>query len=470
MTQRALIYTRVSQDRAGGRSPAEQEAEARAHCDREGWTVVEVVTDSAGASRHSKGKRAGWKLVHDLLAAGAVDVLVTWEASRAQRDLAAYAALRDLCVQHRVHWCYSGRLHDMADADDRFRTGLDALLAEREADETAERVQRAMRANAAAGRVHGRRLYGYQRVYDPETGRPTGQVPHPDEAPTVERIFRAYLAGDGYRTIAQALVRDGITTATGARWTDGQVRRVLTNPAYAGRRVHRGEVVGPAAWPGIVDARLFDRVQGRMDGRRGARQTPTVRLLTGVARCGVCGAKLAVGKDSRGRRYYQCRGDRGQGPKFCVSRDLAALDAYIATVVVERLGRPDVAGALDQSGQTHEDPEVAAAHAKAAQLQARLDDATAQFVAGHLSAATLAKIEQEIQPQIVAATREARRASVPLEVDVPTTDIPAWWDSLDASMRREIVAALIATVAVNPVGSGKRVFDPAAIDVTWRRA
>ncbi|HEX6236004.1 MAG TPA: recombinase family protein, partial [Acidimicrobiales bacterium] len=128
MGTRALIYTRVSQDRAGGRSPAEQEAEARAHCEREGWEVAEVVTDSVGASRHSKGHRDGWGRARRLVGAGDVDVLVTWEASRAQRDLSAYSELRDLCAAHGVRWAYSGRVHDLTTSDGRFRTGLDALL------------------------------------------------------------------------------------------------------------------------------------------------------------------------------------------------------------------------------------------------------------------------------------------------------------------------------------------------------
>ena len=174
---KALIYTRVSEDRAGGRSPAEQEADALQVCEREGWTVVEVVTDSTGASRYSKGTRTGWARAKKLIGAGSVDVLVTWAASRAQRDLKAYAELRDLCAVNNVRWCYQGRVYDLAAKDDRFTTGLDALLAERDSAEISMNVRRAIRANAIAGRPHGRRLYGYERVYDPSApsqarGRP----------------------------------------------------------------------------------------------------------------------------------------------------------------------------------------------------------------------------------------------------------------------------------------------------------
>lgn len=462
MGQRALIYTRVSQDRAEGRSPAEQEAEARQVCEREGWDVTEVVTDSKGASRHSKGTRHGWERARAIVAEGAVDVLVTWEASRAQRDLAAYAQLRELCTAADVKWCYSGKTYDMAESGDRFTTGLDALLAEREADETAERVQRAMRANASAGRPHGRRLFGYQRIYDDTTGALVGQRAHPDEADTVRRIFDTYLAGSGVRTIAKMLNADGITTGTGARWNDMQIRRVLTNPAYIAQRVHQGEVVGAAEWPALVDPERFERVQARLVAQRTSttRQRGTARLLTGVARCGVCGGKVGAGHDRRQRKMYQCR------EKFCVARDLVKLDDYVTRVVLERLARPDVTEAL---ADTPPDPAVEQAQIRAVELRGQLQAAVDEFTAGNLTAGTLAKVEAGLIPKIEAAEHEARAGLVPLDLDFPTGDLQAWWDGLTGEVRREVVATLLCAVVINPTATGKRTFDPTAIVIEWRR-
>ena len=68
------------------------------------------------------------------VAAGGLDVLVTWEASRAQRDLDAYLELRRLCAASGVRWAYSGTVYDLAHGSDRFRTGLDALVAEDEVE------------------------------------------------------------------------------------------------------------------------------------------------------------------------------------------------------------------------------------------------------------------------------------------------------------------------------------------------
>jgi site-specific DNA recombinase len=455
---RALVYTRVSQDRAEGRSPAEQEAESRALCAREGWEVVEVVTDSVGASRYSKGTRRGWARAKTLLAEGKVDVLVTWEASRADRDLAAYAELRDLCVTHGILWSYSGRTHDLSTADDRFKTGLDALLAEREVDQSRERIMRAMRANAAAGKPHGRRLYGYQRVYEPPSGVLVGQEPHPTEAPVVHRIYTEYLKGRGIRTIAAGLNAEGVTTGTGAAWTDSQIRRLLTNPSYAGLRTHRGEIIGAGVWEPLVPPAQFDRVQARLSrlARSKTRQTNTARLLTGVARCGVCGSKLMVGHDRNRRKVYQCR----QG--FHVSRDEEMVDQYVGSAVLRRLegGVPEEEPVEDPHRKTLDD-----LHAQLAEFQQGAIDGT-------VTAASFATIEAGLRERIRAEEAALRRSVIPLDLDVPEGPLDDWWEAKSPEERRALVGAVVVSVTVHRLPRrgrrGEEGFEPEFIHVEFR--
>lgn len=463
---KALVYARVSDDRAGGRSPAEQEHEARQVCAREGWDVAEVITDSVGASRHSKGARPGWKRAKEMVKSRAVDVLVTWECSRAQRDLAAYAELRELCFTAGVLWSYSGRTHDLAQSDDRFRTGLDALLAEREADETSGRVRRAMRANAVQGRPHGRRLLGYRRVYDPTSGVLTGQEPEPAEASMVWRIFAGYLGGQSLQQLADSLNAEGRTTGSGRQWHSTQIHRVLTNPAYAAQRVHQGEIVGEGGWPALVKLEQFQQVQARLTAKRNGRshQAPSSRLLSGIGRCGVCGGKVHSGfnvKRGKKRRTYIC------GVKFCVGRDMVMLDDFVTTALLERLALPDATEDLRGSDLT---AEVLEAHQRVAELRARLSEATDQFIGGQLSAVTLSRIETELNQQIAEAESLARRGSLPLDIEIPSRGLELWWDDLTTRMRREVIASRLVSVTILPVGSGhgRGKLDPTGVRLDWR--
>lgn len=454
---RALIYTRVSEDRAEGRSVREQEEEARRVCEREGWEIAEVVTDSVGASRHSKGKRTGWDRACKLLEAGDVDVLVTWEASRAQRDLVAYGELRDLCASTKTLWSYSGRTHDLTQSHDRFTTGLDALLAEREADQIAERVQRAVRANALAGRPHGRRLYGYRRLYDPDTGRLLGQEPHPEEAPVVRRMFADYLAGYSPKSIADDLTERGIMTGTGIPWIDTQVFRALGNPAYAARRVHRGEIIGPAAWPALVDDVTFDRAQERLKSRSQVHASPTSRLLTGVARCGVCNGRITVNTDRKVRLVYICR------RAACVGRDLAKLDTFVSGALVRRLE-----AAKSPSLAVSDSDEVAELHDQIAELEARLDAAVGQFTTGELSARMLARVEQSIVADLAGLRDRLRRLSVPQHLDLPAGDVGEWWETIGPERQREWVNAYVEVLMIHKTTRGQRTFDPSKVEIVWR--
>jgi site-specific DNA recombinase len=469
---RAIIYTRVSDDQRDGRSPAEQETEARAVCERKGWEVLEVLTDSAGASRHSRRARPGWERAKSLIAGGDLEVLVTWEASRAERKLAGVAELIDLCAAHGVFWSYKGRTYDPATSSDRFAIGLDGLVASREADETSERVRRAMRQGAARGRPHGRLLYGYRRDYELGGRHKTlrRQYPDPATGPVVRRIFTEYLSGKGSRSIATELNAADVAAPKGGRWNDLHVRRILRNPAYAGVRSHRGELAGERwdGWEPLVPIDVYERAQARLErmGERNVRQRQSAHLLTGVLRCGVC---LDVGRPGRmrvntqaTRAMYSCR------DRHCVARSLPKLDAHVVRLVLERLALPDVAETLADVNH----PDVEAARARAEGLRADLFEAFELWRARKLSPSAYARMEAELEPQIAEAERAARRAMVPLELDdLPTSSrVDAWWDGLGDERQREVIAALIVVVVVNPLKPGMwpRRFYPELVEIDWR--
>src|SRR5262249_52294220 len=160
------------------------------------------------------------------------------------------------------------------------------------------RILRNVRANANAGRPHGRRLYGYRRVYDPKTGDLIGQEPDPDEAPVVQEVARRHVSGESTYSIVAHLNERGVRLPSGGEWTAPSVRRMPTNPSCAGKRTHRGKVVADGTWQPLLDEQTFDTCAARYEDptRPKYRGGGDVKyLLSGIARCGKCGAALYVG-------------------------------------------------------------------------------------------------------------------------------------------------------------------------------
>lgn len=133
-------------------------------CEQEKWTVAKVITDAnRSASRWRTREREGFEEALELIASKEYDAFVTWEPSRAGRELLAYVQLRAACQEAGVLYLTKGRVYDFARHDDSFMMGLEFLSAEKDAAIIRDRQLRTVRLNAQKGRPHGRLPFGYRR-------------------------------------------------------------------------------------------------------------------------------------------------------------------------------------------------------------------------------------------------------------------------------------------------------------------
>jgi DNA invertase Pin-like site-specific DNA recombinase len=465
---RAVIYARVSVDpRQELRSVSQQIDECTAECERRGWSIVKVFKDNdRSASRYATKERPEYEKLIAYLKRGNADVLVTWESSRAQRDLEAYVTLRKVAEDNGVQWSYKGRLYDLTRTDDRFTTGLDALLDERESSVTRDRILRDKRAHAQNGGPHGRLLYGYRREYDPKTGAFVRQLPHPEQAAVVREAARRVAAGDSLRTIAVDFNRRGLTTRWGKQWVTSGISRMVTNPGYIGLRVHQGKVLGKACWPALLDEETFYTCVQRLSrpGRAYHRDGRARHLLSGTVRCGVCGGPMAFMNGSAGRASYACRGTRGSTSSKCTVARQGRLDDYVTGLVIERLSSPDAAE-LIANDTTAED--VQRALDDAAEKRARLEAFYDSAAMGELTAA-LARIEARLLPEIEAAEKYAEDLRVPAALrDVVRPDIADVWPKLNLDRRRDVVRTLME-VTLLPHRPGSRTDVSKRVKIEWK--
>lgn len=310
--------------------------------------------------------------------------MAIWESSRGSRRVGEWVDLVDLCKERRVQiWVTThGRLYDPANARDRRSLLEDAVDAEYESDKTSERIRRSVRAAAEAGRPHGKHLYGYERIYDPKNRALLRVDAHPEQAAIVKEAARRVLAGESFYGIAKDFNERGVpprrpamkADRTNFGWTPPAVKQMLSMPAYAAKRQPRGEIVGDADWPALIPYDEWIKLQAVLSpqDRRRTNGWPARHLLAGIAVCGVCGAKMRVGRQNAGSRStgpngvllprktyltYVCAGVPGHlGPGerkgFHVAMREEHLDQLVTEALLARIRRADILALVGSRGDS----------------------------------------------------------------------------------------------------------------------
>lgn len=461
MANRVAVYCRISDDRTGqGLGVQRQRDDCTALATGKGWQVARTYTDN-DCSAYSGKPRPGYLEMMRAVASDQVDVVLAWHPDRLHRSPVELEQFIDTVEAHgvRVETVQAGR-YDLATPSGRFMARTLGNGARYESEHKSERVRRALEQNAAKGSRHGRRAYGWQPVYE-ESGR-RRDVIDPTEAAVVRRIADRIIAGESLRNVTRMLNDDGVPSPTGKPWAKGMVRHVVLRERNAGLRVHHGQVVGDGAWQPILDRGRWEQVRAVLDDpqRRTSTSSSAVHLLSGIARCGVCGATMR-GAMNRTVASYRCSGPG------CVSRNRRDVDELVTAVVLGRLSLPDAA----ELTVTDTSDERRQAGEEARGLSARLDRATDDYADGKINARQLERITARLRPQIQAAESRARVVD-----DSPLLDGLAGndragevWSTLSLTRRRAVVDLLLQT-RVMPARPGAREFDPECIAIEWKSA
>lgn len=456
---RAAVYCRISDDRGGeGLGVERQRQDCVALAERNGWRVVHSFTDN-DMSAYSGKLRPQYAALMAAVEGGEVDVVAAWDPDRLHRSPAELEAFITAVERAgvAVYTVQAGQW-DLSTANGRLHARMLGVVARHESEHKSERVRRALQQRAESGRSHGRRAYGWIR----EHGRDgtVREVIEPAEAAVVQRIADALLSGESLRSVTAALTAEDVPSPTRKPWQKGMVRALVLRERNAGLRVHRGEIVGDGAWEPILDRGRWEQLRAILSDplRRTSTGTAAAHLLSGIARCGVCGATLRVAKN-RGIPSYRCSADG------CVIRRKVDLDDLVVRVVTARLAQSDAVRLFD-SGDT---AERTAALAEAEELRGRLDHAADQFAEGTIDGRQLERITARLRPLMAEAQRQAHVVDPAPILDglIGAEDVVAAWDALSLSRRRAIVVTLLA-ISVHRTRQGARTFDPEAVSLSWK--
>jgi site-specific DNA recombinase len=464
---KALVYLRISQDRTGERAGVDrQRDDCLKRAKERGWEVVGIETDN-DISAAGKRRRPGFEAMLTAIEAGKAQVIVAWDLTRLQRSRRDEVRLYELCQKHNMRLALiNGAELDFQSAAGRFVADSLGSVARLEIELKSDRQIRASRQAAAAGkRVGGRRPFGYDA---------DGVTVRPAEAAAIKAGYEMALAGVPLAEIARRWNVDGFTTGQTRRkeghkgqpspWQAYSVRMVLLNPRNAGLRSYKGEIMGKAEWAGIVPESTWRAADATLKhpSRRSGTVSTARRLLSGLARCGVCGATVHAGGAARaGIVAYRCSGSMGH-----FSRMAEPVDEYVGKAVVAILSRPDAADLLTDGSL----PDAEAMSMQAMSLRARLDSLAVDFADGALTASQLRAATERLRQKL--AEVESSMADVG-RVDklgdlVAAEDVQQVWDSKSVSEKRAVID-LLMDVVIHPPGRGTRNFNPATVEITPKK-
>ena len=305
----------------------------------------------------------------------------------------------------------------------------------------------------------------------------------PIEAAVVRQIFELAAVGVGYTGIAKRLNSEGAPCPRAQRnrpagWAPSSVREVLLRPIYRGEIVwnqsrkrdswgqHRQRPRPEAEWLRIdapelriVSDELWKATHHQMAQRRarssgpvryeGPKNSKTAYLLTGLLKCGVCGAGMEVRRQKHGRvrvSILHCSAHWRKGKDVCTNARTVVM-AHAETVILDALREalldPDVleaaihrAAARLSTDQNTSD--LAAAELR--QLDAELARLTDAIAAGGDAPALVQAIQvREERRRTVHRQVQARaRTASALDLRAITTDlrtrVQEWRTLLDATV------------------------------------
>jgi site-specific DNA recombinase len=414
-------------------SPSEQRQRIEAACDREGFKLLETLEELDVSGGTALDARPQLSRAISLVEAGQAEVIVVAFFDRLVRSLAVQRELLE-----RVEAAGGAILavdvgEVRADTASRWLSStMLGMVAEYHRRVTAERTSEGKRLAVARG-----------------------VAPFPNLPPWLRRGCGEKIELDGRKArIVKEAVRqraEGATIAAvraylgehGIKRSYHGTQALLTSRMLLGE-LHFGDLVNEDAFPALVDAETWQRLQ-RVYVPRG-RRAKSDRLLArlGVLRCGTCGARMVVGTSQGKFGFYRCPpvGD-------CPQR--VSISAEIAEQAVVEAVKELLAGI---EGRASVESGAGEAAEELARRQDALDAAIRTFdgLEGEDAAREKLRELREARDQARERHDELLAASAPA-ITVSAGD----WNLLSDEGKRDLIKAVIGSAVVRPGRGSDRI-------------
>lgn len=318
----AGIYVRVSTERQvqEGYSISAQKENLTNFAKGHDFKVYDIYADEGISGKSIEGRPDVKRLIKDIKG-GKIDVVLLQRFDRLTRSISDTQEFIDLFKEFNVDvWSISdGGIVDITSSNGRFMALLKGLFGQHERELTAERIKDAFGRKAREGYTLccGCTPYGYRR----EKGNKVIIIKQ-DEAKVVRRIFKMYVEGATFTSIAKTLTAEGIPTKRAGQtisikrdgnvvdtktlvgvWSPKLIRLILSNPVYIGKVRYgigrKDYYIGEGHHKPIISEKMWNKVQDKI--KRIETKVHTNRpkddvYFCGTLVCGGCGKKMTTAR------------------------------------------------------------------------------------------------------------------------------------------------------------------------------
>jgi site-specific DNA recombinase len=460
----AAIYARISSDPHGlALGVGRQIEDCKAWAHRHGTVVAEVYVDN-DVSAYSGKPRPEYRRMCDDIKEGLRDGVIAWHPDRLHRspkELEDFIVLIE-ATSAEVH-TVSGGDYDLSTPHGRVTARILGAVARHESEDKSRRITRKAIELAQQGKRNGggTRAYGYNAAHDNVV---------PEEAEIVKEAAQRILAGDSLRSVCSDLNERAVPTVTGRSWSTTVLRNMLMSARLSGQREHKGEIISMGAWAAILTPAQTARLRSLLGNPdRRTNRSPRSYPLTGLVRCGLCGAKMVARPRDDGSRRYVCA--RGPGTVGCGKTYQLAepLEHLIAEAVLYRIDSKDFVQAV--AAHTTQEARAAQVEQELEDDRHQLDELAEMYGRKEMTAREWTIAKAPIQDRIAAHERRlvTFTGTSVLNGYVGHADsLRRQWNTLTAARQRAIVSALLDSIVIGPGVRGRNTFDPSRVTPNWK--
>lgn len=310
------LYVRVSTDFQAekGYSIEAQQDKLKSYCELNYINNYEFYID-AGFSGSNLERPLMQKLLLDIKENKIQTVIVLKLDRLSRRTKDTLYLIEDVFNANDIRFISLTENLDTYSSNGKFFITIMSSVAQLERENIRERTMMGTQKKAEKGvkSVSSKILVGYD--YDAENNK---FIANENEANQIRLIFNMYTDGMGLNYINRYMKNSGFTCRN-VKWGDiKQIHHILDNPTYTGKVFRfRGSYVPAYNVEQIIDEELFNKAHAmRLISKEKHKRLDTSRyLLTGLARCGYCGAPLH-GYPAK-YIYYACYSRTANHPHMC---------------------------------------------------------------------------------------------------------------------------------------------------------